>query len=187
MEVIIAKDGITALEMFRNQKPQIVFLEAMLPKMSGFELSQQISLETQGKVPVIIITGIYKDTRHKIEAIQTYKAAAFITKPWQREEMANTIVDVLGPAAKLPADEEELLLESLEDLPPLIKEKPSIPRPKPSPPSPPQSKETMAKESASRSDEIDKLLEKTLADLGFKWQKKIASEPKKRGTAKNSL
>lgn len=179
MEVIIAKDGLTALELFRNQKPQIVFLEAMLPKMSGFELSQQINIESQGKVPVIIITGIYKDTRHKIEAIQTYKAAAFLTKPWQRDEMAKIIVDVLGPAVKPPADEEESLLESLEDLTPIIKEKPSISIPKPSPPSPPQSKETKVKEKASGGDEIDKLLEKTLADLGFNGKKRVIPEPRK--------
>ncbi len=179
MEVIMAKDGLTALELFRNQKPQIVFLEAMLPKMSGFELSQQIYIETQGKVPVIIITGIYKDSRHKMEAIQTYKAAAFLTKPWQREEMAKAILDVLGPAVKPPVDEEELMLESLEELSPIIKEIPPLKVIEPSSFSASPSKEKMTKKPIASGDEIDKLLEKTLADLGFDGRKKLSPEQKK--------
>ena len=176
MEVITAKDGLTALELFRSQRPQIVFLEAMLPKMSGFELSQQIYIESQGKVPVVIITGIYKDSRHRVEAIQTYKAAAFLTKPWQREELASTILDVLGPVVKPPEEEENLMLESLEDITPIIREKVEIPLTRSS--TQPQSliTETKVKKSAAVSDEVDKLLEKTLADLGFESKKKAAAK-----------
>ncbi|MCX7974903.1 MAG: TonB family protein [Candidatus Aminicenantes bacterium] len=184
MEVIIAKDGLAALELFRNQKPQIVFLEAMLPKISGFDLSQQINIESQGRVPVIIVTGIYKDTRHRLEAIQTYKAAAFLTKPWQREEMAKTIIDVLGPAVKPAPEEEDFSLESLEELTPILKEKPPLKSNRPLIPSMPQSKETTAKEPPPVSDEIDKLLEKTLAELGFEGKKKPSPEAKKESSIK---
>jgi protein TonB len=176
MEITTAKDGLTALELFRSQRPQIVFLEAMLPKISGFELSQQIYIESQGKVPVVIITGIYKDSRHRVEAIQTYKAAAFLTKPWQREELASTILDVLGPAVKPPDEEEELMLESLEEITPIIKEKVQVPLARSS--AQPQSvvPETKVKKSVAVSDEVDKLLEKTLADLGFEGKKKAPAK-----------
>lgn len=184
MDVIVARDGMMALELFRSQKPQIVFLEAMLPKISGFELSQQINLESQGKVPVIIITGIYRDNRHRIEAIQTYKAAAFLTKPWQREEMAQVIMSVLGPTIKPTKEEEDLALDSLEEITPLLKEIPPLKTVKSATPAGSTTQEKKAQEPLPESDEIDRLLEKTLADLGFESKKKPSIEGTKEAPVK---
>ena len=176
MEVLTAKDGLSGLEVYRTRQPQIVLLEAMLPKMSGFELCKQIQIESRGKVPVIMITGIYKDVRHKIEATQTYGAAAFLTKPWKREDLEKTVLGLIGPEIKSPIEEEDLITESLNDLNDIIKKG----LPLTGPPSPPKAepKEVITKKAIPGSDDVDRLLEKTLADLGFGTKKPVSQEKK---------
>lgn len=49
-----------AYEKYQTEKPDLIILEAMLPKLHGFDLAQKIYKETQGRVPVVIITGLYK-------------------------------------------------------------------------------------------------------------------------------
>lgn len=186
LDVLTARDGVTGLNLFRQHQPQVVLLEAMLPKMSGFELSKQIQIESQGKVPVIIITGIYKDTRHKIEAVQTYGAAAFFTKPWKKEDLEACLVSLTGPAL-VPSREQDLLLdEGLEDFPDLAGLKPPLPiatsgktRPKLDLSPRSETKEARPKKTPELSADVDKLLEKTLAGLGFEIKKTQATETKK--------
>ncbi len=176
MEVLTAKDGLSGLDLYRTRQPHIVLLEAMLPKMSGFELCKQIQIESQGKVPVIMITGIYKDVRHKIEATQTYGAAAFLTKPWKREDLEKSVLGLIGPDIKSPIEEEDLITESLEDLNDIIKKGLPLTRP----PSPPKAepKEVITKKDIPGSEDVDRLLEKTLADLGFGTKKPVGQDRK---------
>ncbi|MGQ9471303.1 MAG: TonB family protein [Candidatus Aminicenantales bacterium] len=186
LDVLTARDGVTGLNLFRQHQPQVVLIEAMLPKMSGFELSKQIQIESQGKVPVIIITGIYKDTRHKIEAVQTYGAAAFFTKPWKREDLEACLVSLTGPAVVPSREEDHLLDVGLKDFPDLAGLKPPLPtatsgktRPKLDLSPKSETKEAKPKKTPELSADVDKLLEKTLADLGFGLKKTPASETKK--------
>ncbi len=188
MDVVTARDGVTGLNLFREHQPQVVLVEAMLPKMSGFELSKQVQIESQGKVPVIIITGIYKDVRHKIEAVQTYGAAAFFTKPWKKEELEACLASLTGPAVVPSSEEDSLLNECLEDLPDLVSLKPPLPGGAPVKTKPEldlkprmETKEAKPKKmlEVEPTDDVDKLLAKTLADLGFEPKKTAAPETKK--------
>lgn len=45
------------------EKPDLVVLEAMLPKLHGFDLTQKISRETQGRVPVVLISPFKRGLR----------------------------------------------------------------------------------------------------------------------------
>ena len=54
-EVETAKDGVAALAAFRRSKPDVILLEAMIPRKHGFEVCQEIKKTPEGKsVPVII-------------------------------------------------------------------------------------------------------------------------------------
>jgi FixJ family two-component response regulator len=53
----------------------------MLPKLHGFDLTQKISRETQGRVPVVLITGLYKGPQYRQEATSGLGAADFFEKP----------------------------------------------------------------------------------------------------------
>src|SRR4030043_3650 len=61
--------------MNKSEAPDLVITEAMLPKLHGFELCSRISHSAVRKVPVVIVTGVYRDTVYKTEATHTFGAA----------------------------------------------------------------------------------------------------------------
>ncbi|MFQ6082595.1 MAG: response regulator, partial [Candidatus Aminicenantia bacterium] len=71
-QVITALDGLSGFKKFETEKPDLVILEAMLPKLHGFDLCNKITHDFSKKVPVIILSGVYKETKHKNEAIRSY-------------------------------------------------------------------------------------------------------------------
>ncbi|MBN1273141.1 MAG: protein kinase [Candidatus Aminicenantes bacterium] len=107
-EVISAMDGNEGLETFREKDPDLVILEPLLPKLHGFELCNKIVGEDGKKVPVVIVTGVYRGIKCKHEAIHFYGASAFFEKPYQKGELLATIVKLLGERV-----EEKAVLDSI--------------------------------------------------------------------------
>ena len=95
LQVIKAKDGQMAYEKYQTEKPDLIILEAMLPKLHGFDLAQKIYKETQGRVPVVIITGLYKGPQYRNEALQTYGAAGYFEKPFDNDEFVSSVMNLL--------------------------------------------------------------------------------------------
>ena len=80
--VEIVNDGVAALEKFQELKPNMVLLEAMLPKKHGFEVCQEMKATPEGKnTPVAIITGVYKGRRYRTQATHLYGCDEYIEKP----------------------------------------------------------------------------------------------------------
>ena len=78
MEVDCAYDGEEALKLVREKEYDIVLLDVMLPKMSGFEVCQQI--REFSSVPVVMLTAKGEDM-DKILGLE-YGADDYITKPF---------------------------------------------------------------------------------------------------------
>ena len=78
MEVDYAYDGESALEAAHEKKYDIILLDVMLPKMSGFEVCQQI--REFSDVPIIMLTA-KGDDMDKILGLE-YGADDYITKPF---------------------------------------------------------------------------------------------------------
>ncbi len=121
LEVIEAEDGQQAYEKFRSEKPDLVVLEAMLPKLHGFDLTQKIHQESRGNVPVVIVTGLYKGAQYRNEALTSFGAADYFEKPVNREKLAQAVLNLLHDEVlideELPGVEEVLkvLEEEKED------------------------------------------------------------------------
>ncbi len=81
LEIITAVDGQEAYEKYKSEGPNLIVLEAMLPKLHGFDLTQKISKETRGSIPIIIVTGLYKGAQYKNEAIRSFGAADYFSAP----------------------------------------------------------------------------------------------------------
>ena len=71
-QIIRASDGQQAYEKFKEESPDVVVLEAILPKVHGFDLTKRISEETHGRVPVIIVTGLYRGPQYRMEALHLW-------------------------------------------------------------------------------------------------------------------
>ncbi len=90
-EVLGAGSGVEALEQLRDQLPDLVLLDVMMPEMDGFETLQLI--REISSVPVIMLTakGEEEDRVHGLEL----GADDYITKPFSPRELASRVKAVL--------------------------------------------------------------------------------------------
>ena len=90
----IAYDGEEALEKIDTNPPDIVLLDLMMPKISGYEVCRSIkqNKETQF-IPVIIITAL-QELEDKIKAIEL-GADDFLVKPFNKLELTTRIKSLL--------------------------------------------------------------------------------------------
>ena len=88
--VIIASDGLEALEKARQDKPDVIILDVMLPKMDGYKVCRMLKLDLKYKhIPIIMITGRAQDSDRN--AGQEAGADAYIIKPFKIEELFGMI------------------------------------------------------------------------------------------------
>ena len=96
MEVTCAYDGEEALTFAREQQFDIILLDIMLPKLSGFEVCQQI--REFSNVPIIMLTA-KGDDMDKILGLE-YGADDYITKPFNILEVKARIKALIRRTAK---------------------------------------------------------------------------------------
>jgi len=94
-DALVACDGETGLDKTKQEKPDLVILEPMLPKLHGFELCGIITHDMDPKIPVIILTKFYREEQFKIESLRSFGASAFVSKPFERTEMRQLISDLI--------------------------------------------------------------------------------------------
>ncbi len=81
LQIITASDGQMAYEKFIKEKPDLVLLEPMLPKLHGFELVKKIREESESETPIIIVTALYKGSQNRNEAIKSLGVLEYFEKP----------------------------------------------------------------------------------------------------------
>lgn len=107
MEVDCAYDGEEALQMAHNKEYDIILLDVMLPKLTGFEVCQQI--REFSNVPVIMLTA-KGDDMDKILGLE-YGADDYITKPFNILEVKARIKAIIRRnQKKAPVSEQPKLL-----------------------------------------------------------------------------
>jgi len=103
-QVITASDGQEAYDKFKEEKPDLIILEAILPKIHGFELTERITSETKGRIPVIIVTGAYRGPQYRNEALTSFGASDYFEKPFDREKFVNSVLNLLKEDSEIWLD-----------------------------------------------------------------------------------
>lgn len=103
MEVTCAYDGEEALELVQNNEFDVVLLDVMLPKLTGFEVCQQIRDFSQ--VPIIMLTA-KGDDMDKILGLE-YGADDYITKPFNILEVKARIKAIMRRSKTTKIEEQE--------------------------------------------------------------------------------
>lgn len=116
-EIVTAVDGQEAYDKFKSEKPNLILLEAMLPKLHGFDLTQKIYKETKGRIPIVIVTGLYKGTQYKNEAIRSFGAADYFEKPFDKDMLVKSVLNLLHDEMDIQEDlpDPESVLKLLSD------------------------------------------------------------------------
>lgn len=98
-EVITADDGQEALNKARAEKPDLIILDVMLPKMDGFRVAQLLKLDDQYKhIPIIILTARVHEEDQKIGFATG--AEAYLTKPFRSEVIVSKIEELLKESSR---------------------------------------------------------------------------------------
>jgi chemotaxis protein histidine kinase CheA len=88
--VQMARDGVEALEMITNETPAAVLLDIEMPRMDGYELISTVRAQEQYRtLPLIVLTS-RAASKHQQRAM-TLGASGYVVKPYQDEELLNTI------------------------------------------------------------------------------------------------
>ena len=94
----IATDGVSGIEAFHRLNPDMVLVEAMIPKKHGFEVCQELKRTPHGrKTPVIITTGVYKGRKYRTQALHIYGCDEYIEKPIAPEQLLEIVGKFLKP------------------------------------------------------------------------------------------
>jgi DNA-binding response OmpR family regulator len=96
-EVITAVNGEQALQMARDRMPDLALLDAMMPKLSGIEVSRQLrSAPETHAMPVILMSAGPFDTLTIPEV-----ADAFISKPFRGMDLPALVGEVLARTGRV--------------------------------------------------------------------------------------
>jgi DNA-binding response OmpR family regulator len=104
VQIIKATDGQMAYEKYQAERPDLVVLEAILPKIHGFDLTKKISQESGGRVPVIIVTGLYRGPQYRHEALSSFGAADYFEKPVDPDKFLSAVIQLLHDEEDIEED-----------------------------------------------------------------------------------
>ncbi len=90
-----ASDGEEAILKVRAQKPHLILMDVMMPKLDGYSTLKQVNQITDRKVPVMIMTGTaaISEEDYRMEG-----ACAFFRKPVNGDELLKQMKETIGEA-----------------------------------------------------------------------------------------
>jgi CheY-like chemotaxis protein len=98
-EVIEAKDGVEGINLVGSEHPSLIMLDFILPKMSGWEVFQQIQAHPElQKIPLVLMSGKKEEVTSKIS--EPFEFFEFIEKPFDRVVLAEAIRVAMTKARK---------------------------------------------------------------------------------------
>jgi DNA-binding response OmpR family regulator len=94
-EVLEARSGFEGLVKLKNDLPDLVIMEYLLPRINGVELlSEKAKSKSAADIPVILFTA--KVDREMIRSVGQYKVTRFFAKPLRIDALMKSISEILG-------------------------------------------------------------------------------------------
>ncbi|MBF2028684.1 MAG: response regulator [Oscillatoriales cyanobacterium C42_A2020_001] len=100
-EVLEAKDGLQGLNLIRQERPNLIMLDFLLPKMSGWEVFQQIqSSQELQSIPLVLMSGRKEEVTEKLQ--EPFEYFEFVQKPFDQRELIEAIKAAMAKAKRRP-------------------------------------------------------------------------------------
>lgn len=98
-EVIEAKDGVEGMDAIREQRPNLIMLDFLLPRKSGWEVFQEIQSQSDlQRIPLVLMSGRKEEVTEKIT--EPFEYFEFIQKPFEQKELIEAIKGAMTKARK---------------------------------------------------------------------------------------
>ncbi len=96
-DVIVAGDGEAALQMIAEHRPDLVLLDVMMPKRSGYEVCQRVRERPDWRqIKVIMLTAKGRDV--EVSKGLSLGADLYVTKPFSNSELVAKVNALLAAA-----------------------------------------------------------------------------------------
>ena len=98
-EVLVAMDGQEGMEKAQTERPDLIILDLMLPKLNGYSVCSVLKRDPRyQKIPIVIFTAKTDESEEEMKLLSG--ADAFVRKPFKASELLGHLSRLLGtPAA----------------------------------------------------------------------------------------
>jgi DNA-binding response OmpR family regulator len=94
--VRVARDGQEALDAIASELPDLLLLDVMMPRKTGFEVCQAVrAVEAWQSLKILMLTAKGRET--DVAKGLALGADAYMTKPFSTRELVQKVADMLGP------------------------------------------------------------------------------------------
>jgi len=101
-QIITASGGEEGIELAKKEKPDLILLDLMMPKIDGFEVSRRLKEDPKTtSIPIVMLTA--KDDEEACKKALSLKNEDYLIKPMEVEDLRAKIEEVLKRTGKLPA------------------------------------------------------------------------------------
>ncbi|URR34533.1 response regulator [Thermosynechococcus sp. HN-54] len=98
-EILEAKDGREGLQLIEQSDPTLIMLDFLLPKVSGWEVYQELEKnDLLGAIPLVIMSGRKEEVTEKLQ--EPFEWFEFIEKPFEKEQLEAAIQEAFRKARK---------------------------------------------------------------------------------------
>lgn len=95
VDFLIAENGEEALSIIKDEKPDLVFLDVMMPKMNGFDVAKTVKLDWNlSEIYIVILTA--KGQEYDKEKGKEMGADLYVTKPFNPDEILKIATSILN-------------------------------------------------------------------------------------------
>ncbi|XHX76826.1 MAG: response regulator [Stenomitos frigidus ULC029] len=101
-EVLEAKDGVQGLNLIRQERPNLIMLDFLLPRLSGWEVYQQIQIQQDLQaIPLVLMSGRKEEVTEKLQ--EPFEYFEFVQKPFDQKELIDAIKAAMAKSKRRPA------------------------------------------------------------------------------------
>ncbi len=99
VDVVLANDGLDALEKLRQRQPDLIFTDLEMPRMNGYDLISTVrSNEQWAAIPMVLVTS--RAAQKHLDKARELGCSGFLIKPFNRDDLAAQLMEHTGFVAK---------------------------------------------------------------------------------------
>lgn len=109
-DIVVAYDGVEALEKVKSDTPDMIVLDVMMPRMDGFEVLQNLQADpSTADIPVIMLTAKAQDA----DIFKGWQSgvSSYLTKPFNPRELLTFVERIFQSMEEGPTGPEETVWE----------------------------------------------------------------------------